>query len=137
MKNTICGLHLVVELKGCPFSILNDEQLIRQAIEQASQQSMSTLLNLVSYKFHPIGVTALGLLAESHISIHTWPEIGYAAVDIFTCGECSNPYKACDFLAKFLKADKVEVTTLPRGSNVNKGNFHQLTKDYEQCQVAN
>ena len=62
-------------------------------------------MNLVTHSFKPQGVTGLALLAESHISIHTWPEIGYAAIDVFTCGDHTMPEKACkllfkDFLAK-------------------------------------
>ncbi|WP_456325474.1 adenosylmethionine decarboxylase [Desulfonauticus submarinus] len=138
MKNKICGLHLVLELKGCPFSILDNEEIIKQAIKQASQQSMSTLLSLTSHKFHPMGVTALGLLAESHISIHTWPELGYAAVDVFTCGEFSDPQKACEFLVEFLQAEDYDLITLPRGNKVKKEKiYNKLNEEYEPCQVAN
>lgn len=118
MKKNICGLHLVLEVKECPFEILDNEELIRQAIIQASKHSMSTLLNLTSHKFEPMGVTALGLLAESHISIHTWPELGYAAVDIFTCGEHSDPHKACEFIIDFLQAKEHNLITIPRGNKM-------------------
>lgn len=123
MKKKICGVHLVLEVKDCPFDILDNEKLIREALTQASKQSMSTLLNLTGHKFHPMGVTALALLAESHISIHTWPELGYAAIDIFTCGEHSDPHKACEFLVHFLKAKDYDLITIPRGNKVKKDNY--------------
>lgn len=75
---------------------------------------MSTLLELSSYKFHPQGVTALGLLSESHISIHTWPENGYAAVDVFTCGD-AQPELSCRFLAEIFEAADYTLRVISRG----------------------
>jgi S-adenosylmethionine decarboxylase len=69
----------------------------------------------VSHKFHPQGVTALGLLSESHISIHTWPEHGYAAADVFTCGDRANPQRACNYLLKAFEATRHSLTKLVRG----------------------
>ena len=74
-----------------------------------------TLLKLSSHQFHPQGVTAVGLLAESHLSIHTWPEHGYAAVDVFTCGEEARPQQACDYLVKRFAARRHSLVVLPRG----------------------
>lgn len=110
------GTHCILELFGCRRDLLNDEPRIRQALTDASQQGMSTLLNLTSHRFDPQGVTALALLAESHISIHTWPEHQYAAVDVFTCGEHAQPLHACAFLARYLQADDHLVRVLNRGS---------------------
>ena len=72
MKHSAIGSHCILELHGCPYDILDDERLVRSAIVEASQKSLSTLLHLSSHRFAPQGVTAIGLLAESHISIHTW-----------------------------------------------------------------
>ena len=115
MKNSAIGSHCILELHGCPHDILDDEALVRDAITQASQKSLSTLLHLSSHSFEPQGVTAVGRLAESHISIHTWPELGYAACDIFTCGESAEPTRACDFLAAFLQASSRSLQILTRG----------------------
>ncbi len=82
----IAGEHWVIEFSGCPYDILDDLQGIEKALEDACQAGGLTLLNMLGHRFQPQGVTMLGLLSESHISIHTWPEAGYAAVDIFTCG---------------------------------------------------
>ncbi|MCP4591521.1 MAG: adenosylmethionine decarboxylase [bacterium] len=112
---TPVGTHCILELHGCRSDRLNDAGFVREAIEHASQRSLSTLLNLTSHQFEPQGVTAVGLLAESHLSIHTWPEHGYAAVDIFTCGENARPREACEYLAGCFEADKHSLVVLPRG----------------------
>jgi len=104
-----------LELFECPYDLLDDEEFIRQALTRAAEESGSTLISLTSHKFEPHGVTALGLLAESHISIHTWPEKGYAAADVFTCGLHCDPIKACRFLVKQLKALRHRRSVLQRG----------------------
>ena len=76
--------HLLLELYGCDFEKLNDESFLRCKLNRASKLAKATVLNLISNKFEPQGVTAIALLSESHISIHTWPESNYSAVDIFT-----------------------------------------------------
>ena len=99
------GRHCILELYQCDHVKLNDEAFIRTTITSSAKIAGATLINLVTHSFKPQGVTGLALLAESHISIHTWPEIGYAAIDVFTCGDHTMPEKACkllfkDFLAK-------------------------------------
>ena len=99
------GRHCILELYQCDHAKLNDEAFIRTTITSSAKIAGATLINLVTHSFKPQGVTGLALLAESHISIHTWPEIGYAAIDVFTCGDHTMPEKACkslyqDFSAK-------------------------------------
>lgn len=118
MIHTPVGTHCILEVTGCPAEILNDMPLIRDALTEASKQGMSTLLDLTSHKFEPQGVTALALLAESHISIHTWPESGYAALDVFTCGEHARPRQACEYLVQRLQAASYSLRQLPRGGAV-------------------
>jgi S-adenosylmethionine decarboxylase len=115
VKHSAIGSHCILELHGCPYDILDNETLVRNAIVEASQKSLSTLLHLSSHHFEPQGVTAIGLLAESHISVHTWPELGYAACDIFTCGESAQPTQACDYLAKTLHSTNQSLQILTRG----------------------
>ncbi|NWF60488.1 MAG: adenosylmethionine decarboxylase [Fischerella sp.] len=109
------GRHCILELYGCPIGLLNDIGFIREALQAAAKTAKSTLLKEISYQFEPYGVTALALLAESHISIHTWPENGYIAVDVFTCGQHTNPEKACEYLVKAFQANNHVLMTLPRG----------------------
>lgn len=116
--HAVAGTHCLLELSGCPDAVLNDESVIRRAIRDAAQAAGSTLLQVTSHAFSPCGVTALGLLAESHISVHTWPETGYAAVDIFTCGTQCRPHDACTLLARSLGAGHTHLRTYERGSNI-------------------
>jgi S-adenosylmethionine decarboxylase len=112
------GTHCILELYGCPEHLLNDVVVIKQALKEAAKSARSTLLDEVSYQFSPHGVTALALLAESHISIHTWPERGYLAADVFTCGEHTKPEDACQFLLETFRAQNHSFLKLPRGRSI-------------------
>lgn len=94
----VVGRHVIYEMQDGNPNLLNDEEFIKDALKKAAEDSGATLLSIISHKFEPQGVTAVALLSESHISIHTWPEHGYAAVDAFTCGEHTNPEVACGTL---------------------------------------
>ena len=96
--------HLLLELYRCDYEKLNDESFLRSAISKAAKSANATVLNLISNKFEPQGVTAIALLAESHLSIHTWPESYYSAVDIFTCGKNMKPERASKYLIEALMA---------------------------------
>ena len=96
--------HLLLELYRCDHEKLNDESFLRCILSRAAKLANATVLNLISNKFEPHGVTAIALLAESHISIHTWPESNYSAVDIFTCGQNMMPELASQYLIEALMA---------------------------------
>ena len=98
--------HLLLELYRCDCEKLNDESFLRCTLNRAAKLANATVLNLISNKFEPQGVTAIALLAESHISIHTWPESNYSAVDIFTCGQNMLPELASEYLIEALKAEE-------------------------------
>ena len=98
--------HLLLELYRCDREKLNDESFLRCILNRAAKLGNATVLNLISNKFEPQGVTAIALLAESHISIHTWPESNYSAVDIFTCGQNMLPELASQYLIEALKAEE-------------------------------
>ena len=108
------GKHCILELYGCDSARLDDEAFLRDTITAAAKRAGATLLNLITHRFEPQGVTGLALLAESHISIHTWPESGYAAVDVFTCGDHTMPEKACAVLAEELAANDHKLTSFRR-----------------------
>ena len=99
--------HILFTLKECPFGLLDDEAHIRNVLANAAQLSESTLLDISSHKFSPCGVTAVALLAESHISIHTWPEKGMAVCDIFTCGEHTKPQKGVEYMQLMFNATDI------------------------------
>ena len=100
------GKHCILELYECDTERLDDEAFLRTTITTAAKRAGATLLNLITHRFDPQGVTGLALLAESHISIHTWPESGYAAIDVFTCGDHTMPEQACEVLRQELKAGR-------------------------------
>jgi S-adenosylmethionine decarboxylase len=108
------GKHCILELYDCDSSRLDDEAFLRDAITTAARRAGATLLNLITHRFEPQGVTGLALLAESHISIHTWPESGYAAVDVFTCGDHTMPERACAVLVAELSAAHHKLTSFRR-----------------------
>ena len=96
--------HILFTLKSCPYGLLDDEAHIRNVLVKAAQLCKSTLLDLSSHKFDPQGVTAVALLAESHISIHTWPEVGMAVCDVFTCGDHTSPRAGVTYMYEALDA---------------------------------
>ena len=108
------GRHLLIELHGCEPGILDDIDAIREMMVRAAKQMCVTILEVMSHKFEPQGVTAIVMIAESHLSIHTWPEHGYAAVDVFTCnGEI--PDQVQTFIAQTLRATQVSAVEVKRG----------------------
>ena len=105
----------MIELFGCPAELLDDLEHVRRAMHAAVIASHGTLLGECAHDFEPQGVTVVGLLAESHISVHTWPEHGYAAADVFTCGKSGDPEEAGRTLARDLQATRHELRTVERG----------------------
>jgi len=110
--------HLLLELYRCDFEKLNDESFLRCTLNRAAKLAKATVLNLISNKFEPQGVTAIALLSESHISIHTWPESNYSAVDIFTCGQNMMPELASQYLIEALKAQEHSLRVIERNPPV-------------------
>ena len=98
--------HILLELYKCDYEKLNDESFLRCSLNRAAKLANATVLNLISNKFEPQGVTAIALLSESHLSIHTWPESNYCAVDIFTCGQNMMPERASQYLIEALRAEE-------------------------------
>lgn len=108
------GRHLILDLYDCDKQLLDNYDALRELIETALRMSNATILRIIGEKFAPQGVTLLALLSESHCSIHTWPEIGYAAIDLYTCGDTTNSHKASEFLKYKLKAKKANEKELIR-----------------------
>ena len=95
--------HILFELEGCPFSALDNEEHIKFCLFHAAEASHSQVIKIETVKFEPQGVTGFALLADSHLSIHTWPEKGVAYCDIFTCGEQCQPELAVEYLSEWLE----------------------------------
>lgn len=107
------GTHLVLELWGC--SNLNSMPVVEQALRDIVAAINVTLLDLRVYPFSPMGVTGAAIVAESHIMIHTWPELGYAAIDIFTCGEERNLEVAIESVREHFTPERVQAMSMVRG----------------------
>lgn len=112
------GRHGLLDLYGCPAELLCDEALLRTALETAARQTGATILFSHFHSFgQGQGITGVLLLAESHISIHTWPEHGFAAADIFLCGQL-NPAAAAAVLQAALNAQSTHWQEHQRGGRI-------------------
>jgi len=127
------GKHLLVEYYECEPKILNDVNKIREYMMEAARVGGATIVNDVFHTFNPYGVSGVVVIAESHLAIHTWPEYNFAAVDLFTCGEDVDPWKAFEYLKKNLKS-KYHLTM-----EVKRGVLNQVTRNIafkpEQCKM--
>ena len=108
------GTHLVVDAWQAPAELLDDPEAIRKALIEAINAGKATLIDLCVHQFSPHGVTATATLAESHIAIHTWPEHGYFAADLFFCG-VGDPKAAMKVLQTALQARQIKIHELQRG----------------------
>ncbi|MBM3463090.1 MAG: S-adenosylmethionine decarboxylase proenzyme [Armatimonadetes bacterium] len=109
------GRHIVAELSLCEPGVLSDIAKVRDIMVRAALAAKATVRESAFHKFEPGGVSGVVVLAESHLSIHTWPEFGYAAIDIYTCGETADPWRACEFLAEKFSAQNISTTVVERG----------------------
>ena len=105
----------MLDLKECNPKFLDDLQYIKKAMMGAADEAGATIVGDSFHKFDPRGVTGIVSIAESHLCIHTWPEYGFAAVDIFTCGEDFKPRKAADLIIQRLECLQPAVTEVQRG----------------------
>lgn len=112
---TAIGVHLLVEFWDCDFHILNDEFFLVSALLEAAVAANCTVLHSYSYHFEPQGVTAVIVVSESHLSLHSYPEIGYMAVDIFTCGPLTMPDEALEFLKHLINPGQISAKIHKRG----------------------
>lgn len=113
---TFAGTHLLIDLEGA--SNLDDISLIESALKEAALAGGATILNVDLHHFEPNGgVSGVVVLAESHITIHTWPENGFAALDVFMCGEC-DPYKSIPVLKRAFEPKAIQVSENRRGLRV-------------------
>ena len=109
------GTHLLLDLRQCNPDLLNDLQYIKQSMLSAATEAGATVLGENFHKFDPLGVTGIIAIAESHLAIHTWPEHGYAAVDIFTCGSSFGYRRAAQLIIERLECAQHRTTELKRG----------------------
>lgn len=115
MEYLTFGRHVAVDTWGVDFELLNNAEWLQSQMVEAAEVSGATVLSVQSKQFEPQGATVLVLLSESHLSIHTYPEKGFAAIDCYTCGETVDPQMAIDYLVSVLKPEKTHAKKLIRG----------------------
>ncbi len=123
------GRHILVEYYNCNNEILKDPKLIETYMKESAIKMGATIVESCFHHFNPYGVSGAVIISESHLTIHTWPEYGYAAVDLFTCGTI-DPWVGFNYLEKKLLADISESTEIPRGLTqkiAKHGNFNADT----------
>jgi S-adenosylmethionine decarboxylase len=123
------GTHLLVELRECNPEILKDLEKVKNAIVSAAKEAKATIVDISFHEFNPFGISGMVVIAESHLSIHTWPEYSYAAVDIFTCGDIIKPEVAASFLIERFESKSPSIVELKRGilSHLNEKLPHKVT----------
>ncbi|NIO15427.1 MAG: adenosylmethionine decarboxylase [Deltaproteobacteria bacterium] len=109
------GRHVLLELSGCPYALLNDLDFIRNSLIKAAERANVTVISENFSRFNPHGISGVLVIAESHISIHTWPEYDYAAIDIFTCGDTALPDRAVEYLIEAFRPGEHRNYVVSRG----------------------
>lgn len=112
---TNLGTHVILDLEGCPERLLTDTETIRRKLKQAAEQAGATIVGEAFHEFNPPGVSGVLLIAESHLSVHTWPSLGTAALDVYTCGKNFDAHKAADLLVVSLGARRQQRVVVHRG----------------------
>ncbi|NJE25531.1 S-adenosylmethionine decarboxylase proenzyme [Thermococcus sp. MV5] len=113
--NDPIGMHVVLDLYECDPEILDDMEKVEEVLTKAAEAANATIIDKRFHKFSPQGVSGVVVVSESHIAIHTWPEHGYAAVDVYTCGDHTMPLKASEYIIKELKCKRPTIVKLDRG----------------------
>lgn len=116
MMNNILGRHLLVEFYDCDAKTLDDVSGIEKHMNDAARACGATIVQSTFHRFEPWGVSGVVVISESHLAIHTWPEYGYASVDLYTCGDEIDPMAAYEHLRLMLGAQEAEMQLLKRGN---------------------
>lgn len=111
------GKHILVDLYECPAELLNDVDHIEESMKKAARAANAAIVDANFHRFSPHGVTGVLTIQESHLAIHTWPEYGFAAVDIFTCGQGIDPWRAYEVLKKVFRATRATAVEMHRGQS--------------------
>lgn len=109
------GTHLLVELRECNPEILRSFDRVRSIMVSAARDAKATVIDVSFHEFNPFGISGVVVIAESHLTIHTWPEYNYAAVDIFTCGDIIKPEVAASYLITEFECKNPSIVEIKRG----------------------
>ncbi len=113
------GRHLLLELFDCDTDVINNLEAVKGALVEAAKRAQATIVDVVFHEFNPFGISGVVVIAESHLSIHTWPEYRYAAVDIFSCGDILQPEVAANYLVEQFAAERTSIVEMQRGMFLN------------------
>ena len=113
------GRHLLLELFDCDLEAINNLEAVKQTLVEAARRAQATIVDVVFHEFNPFGISGVVVIAESHLSIHTWPEYRYAAVDIFSCGDTLQPDVAASYLVEQFGAERTSMVEMQRGLFMN------------------
>ncbi|AZR73817.1 S-adenosylmethionine decarboxylase proenzyme [Anoxybacter fermentans] len=109
------GRHVLLEAYGCNVELLDNVKSVEKIMIDAALSAGAEIREVAFHKFSPQGVSGVVVISESHLTIHTWPELGYAAIDVFTCGESVNPWDAVDYIIEKFEAESVTANEVKRG----------------------
>ncbi len=109
------GFHYIVEASGCDQEVIGDAEKMREILTQAAKEGNMEIKTSYFYKFTPTGISGIVIVAESHISIHTWPENQYVALDVYVCGSKSKPEKTINYILNALDSTYAHVSEVQRG----------------------
>jgi S-adenosylmethionine decarboxylase len=115
MEYSTNGRHVIVDIWGVDFALLNNVDYLQEIMKDAAEKCHANVLSVAYEKFDPNGCTVIIILSESHLSIHTYPDKGFAAIDCYTCGKHTEPIHAIHYLIDFLKPADSYTKTLIRG----------------------
>lgn len=115
MQGNALGRHVLAELFGCRSELLNDREVIRNIMLTAAKKAGADVVGDFFHQFSPHGISGVVVISESHLAIHTWPEHGYAAVDVFTCGDTVDPWVACRYMVDNFQATNMTANEVRRG----------------------
>ncbi|PKA05218.1 S-adenosylmethionine decarboxylase proenzyme [Leptospira ellisii] len=109
------GKHVIAEFYDCDYETINNHELVEDIMLKSVDLSGATTIKSVFHRFSPYGVSGVVVVSESHFAIHTWPEYGYCAVDVFTCGDLIDNQAALDYLKEKFGSKSISVVEMKRG----------------------
>lgn len=109
------GTHLLAELWGCDADLINSASFVEMTLVDAAVKSGAHVLHSSFHEFAPQGISGVVIISESHLTIHSWPEYGYAAIDVFTCGKKVDPWFAVTYIEEQFKSSYSKINNFSRG----------------------
>jgi len=129
--NTL-GYHYVIEASGCDPKVLEDVNTLKRILLEAAKAGELVVRSTYFYKFSPQGVSGMVVVSGSHISIHTWPEKGYAAIDVYTCDPDSKPEETVRYILEKIGASYAHITEIERGIEDEDGTYTHTILSWDE-----